>query len=240
MWRESWSGIRKKLKVYPWSTGNKLGKGQLRLLTRQFSYQLQKPTYSPTQYCVWETCPFGAMVEYHPISAKDLSRLHQSGKKVLPGIFLGHVLYAEGIWKWWQTLRNWKRWTHLKSMQKVSMQRKCERSKMVKKNHIPDRRWNSKTLWKRSSSENIHLDPGQPRPRRRTRKSSRRIQTGLLHPHFKTHRRIMEKPEVHLRELHLPSSRWTESQTVRAERSIIPNSTEISWRDQGLQVRHCM
>ena len=31
--------------------------------------------------------PFGAMVEYHPISAKDLSRLHQFGPKVLPGIF---------------------------------------------------------------------------------------------------------------------------------------------------------
>ena len=30
--------------------------------------------------------PFGAMVEYHPVSATDLSRLHQLGKKVLPGI----------------------------------------------------------------------------------------------------------------------------------------------------------
>ena len=30
--------------------------------------------------------PFGAMVEYHPISAKDLSGLHQFGPKVLPGI----------------------------------------------------------------------------------------------------------------------------------------------------------
>ena len=38
--------------------------------------------------------PFGSMVEYHPISAKDLSRLHQFGTKVLPGIFLGYVLYA--------------------------------------------------------------------------------------------------------------------------------------------------
>ena len=36
--------------------------------------------------------PFGAMVEYHPISAEDLSRLHQCGPKVLPGIFLGYVL----------------------------------------------------------------------------------------------------------------------------------------------------
>ena len=29
--------------------------------------------------------PFGAMVEYHPLSAKDQSRIHQFGKKVLPG-----------------------------------------------------------------------------------------------------------------------------------------------------------
>ena len=38
--------------------------------------------------------PFGSMVEYHPISAKDLSRLRQFGKKVLPGIFAGHVFHA--------------------------------------------------------------------------------------------------------------------------------------------------
>ena len=43
--------------------------------------------------------PFGSMVEYHPISAKDQSRLHQFGKKISPGIFLGYALYAEGIWK---------------------------------------------------------------------------------------------------------------------------------------------
>ena len=43
--------------------------------------------------------PFGAMVEYHPISAKDTSRLQQFGPKVLPGIFLDCALYAGGIWK---------------------------------------------------------------------------------------------------------------------------------------------
>ena len=43
--------------------------------------------------------PFGAMVEYHTISAKDQSRLHQFGSKVLPGLFLGYALYAGGIWK---------------------------------------------------------------------------------------------------------------------------------------------
>ena len=34
--------------------------------------------------------PFGSMVE--AISSKDLSQLHQIGKKVLPGIFLGYAL----------------------------------------------------------------------------------------------------------------------------------------------------
>ena len=43
--------------------------------------------------------PFGSLVEYHPITAKDQSRLHQFGKKVLPGLFLGYALYAGGIWK---------------------------------------------------------------------------------------------------------------------------------------------
>ena len=43
--------------------------------------------------------PFGSLVEYHPKTAKDHSRIHQFGKKVLPGLFLGYALYAGGIWK---------------------------------------------------------------------------------------------------------------------------------------------
>ena len=43
--------------------------------------------------------PFGSLVEYHPITAKDQSRIHQFGKKVLPGLFLGYALYTGGIWK---------------------------------------------------------------------------------------------------------------------------------------------
>ena len=34
-----------------------------------------------------------------PISTKDHSRIHQFGKRVLPGIFLGYVYNAGGIWK---------------------------------------------------------------------------------------------------------------------------------------------
>ena len=38
--------------------------------------------------------PFGSLVEYRPKTAKDQSRIHQFGKKVLPGLFLGYALYA--------------------------------------------------------------------------------------------------------------------------------------------------
>ena len=43
--------------------------------------------------------PFGSLVEYYPISAEDQSRIHQFGKKVLPGLFLGYAQYAGWIWK---------------------------------------------------------------------------------------------------------------------------------------------
>ena len=43
--------------------------------------------------------PFGSLFEYHPITAKDQSRIHQFGKKVLPGLFLGYALYAGRTWK---------------------------------------------------------------------------------------------------------------------------------------------
>ena len=43
--------------------------------------------------------PFGSLVEYYPFYARDQSRIHQFGKKVLPGSFLVYALYAEGIWK---------------------------------------------------------------------------------------------------------------------------------------------
>ena len=33
------------------------------------------------------------------MTAKDQSRRHSFGKKVLPGLFLGYALYAGGIWK---------------------------------------------------------------------------------------------------------------------------------------------
>ena len=38
---------------------------------------------------------FGSLVEYHPITAKDQSRIHQFGKKVQVRLSLGYAVYAE-------------------------------------------------------------------------------------------------------------------------------------------------
>ena len=46
---------------------------------------------------------FGSMVEYHPKTTKDQSRIHQFGKKVLLGLFLGYALYAGGNLEGWHT-----------------------------------------------------------------------------------------------------------------------------------------
>ena len=71
--------------------------------------------------------PFGSLVEYHPFTAKDHSRIHQFGKKVFPGLFLGYALYAL------QTLRSWIRWTHWKSTQKKTQ---CERGDISHKENL--------------------------------------------------------------------------------------------------------
>ena len=39
------------------------------------------------------------MVDYHPISAKDRSRLHHYRKIALPGLFLGYVFFRGWIWR---------------------------------------------------------------------------------------------------------------------------------------------
>ena len=41
--------------------------------------------------------------------------------------------------------------------------------------NVPSRRWNSQNFWRRSGSENSHLNPGQPRQRKTIKLSSRRF-----------------------------------------------------------------
>ena len=72
--------------------------------------------------------PRGAMVEYHPISTGDQSRLHQFGKKNLFGIVRGCALIAEEFGKkilWLRISKNWrKQLTPQKFFHGVSMRTK--------------------------------------------------------------------------------------------------------------------
>ena len=132
-----------------------------------------------------------------------------------------------------QTSRNWKRWTHLKLMQKDSTRRKWLRPKLV----ISICDWEkSKTTWRRSGSENIHLDKGQRRTRRSAWKPSRRVRRVSSTNTTRLNARWRWSPKwflVEHGELHLPSSCWTQSQTPCVERRDSPNSTAISWRFEG-------
>ena len=72
--------------------------------------------------------PFGSLVEYHPIFAKDQSRIHQFGMKVFTWIVL-RIRFVRGrefgrVTYWLQTLRSWRRWTHQKSTLKDSMRKR--------------------------------------------------------------------------------------------------------------------
>ena len=102
--------------------------------------------------------------------------------------------------------------------------------------HLSSRRWTNQTSLRRSGTKNIHLDTGSPNSRRRSKTFSRR---GRRVSHI-TNSRIISRCRwstewllVHVRKLHIPSSRWTQSQTVRADWRIIHCSTEIHWRYQN-------
>ena len=66
--------------------------------------------------------PFGSLVEYHPITAKDhlerKSHLDCSSDTLCTRGEFGRVTY------WSQTLRSWRRWMHRKSTRKDSMRKR--------------------------------------------------------------------------------------------------------------------
>ena len=136
---------------------------------------------------------------------------------------------------WSQTLRNWKRWTHLKSMLKNPMQRKCQRVWVVKSSNslITDGivKLSGRDQVLRTST--LLRDSHRPRRSRKSSRGTRRVIFGSISRLIVGWWWSQKWFSVHYRELHLPSSLWTESQTVRAQRSIIPNSTEIYRRYQN-------
>ena len=99
--------------------------------------------------------PFGSLVECYPITAKDQSRIHQFGKRVLPGLFLGYALYAVGIWKGDVLVADLE---ELETMDASEIHSKRLNAKEV---IFPQQ-----TTWRRSGTEHIHLDTASINSRR--------------------------------------------------------------------------
>ena len=100
--------------------------------------------------CNGPVIPFGAMVEYHPISAKDISRLHQFGPKVLPVIFLGYASNGGKETFQLQTMGELEQ-MDATELHASRLNAKEVLTPMKMKNSVPSRRWNSENFWRRSS-----------------------------------------------------------------------------------------
>ena len=121
--------------------------------------------------------PFGSLVEYHPITAKDQSRIHQFGKKVLPGLFLGYALYAGGIWKGDVLIADLEELETMDASEIYSKKTQCERGDISQTRRIyySNRRCTNQNSWRRSGTENIHRGTGESNSRRKSRRCSWRI-----------------------------------------------------------------
>ena len=121
------------------------------------------------QPCKGPIIPFGSLVEYHPIPSKDQSRIHQFGKKVLPGLFLRYALYAVGIWKSDVLIADLE---ELETMDASEIYSKRLNAKEVifpkeKGEFIfAIRRWTNQNPWRSSGPENIHLGTASTNSRR--------------------------------------------------------------------------
>ena len=80
--------------------------------------------------------PCGSLVDYHPKNAKDQSRIHQFGKKVLPGLFLGYALYAEGIWKGDVLIADLEELETMDASEIYSKKTQCERGDISQRKRI--------------------------------------------------------------------------------------------------------
>ena len=116
--------------------------------------------------------PFGSLVEYYPISAKDQSRIRQFGKKVLPGLFLGYALYAGGIWTGDVLVADLEELETMDASEIYSKRLNAKEVIFPKENGefiFPNRRWTNQNPGRRSGTENIHVDTASTNSRRGSR-----------------------------------------------------------------------
>ena len=179
------------------------------------------------------------MVEYHPNSAKDLSRLHQFGPKISPDVFLGYALHAGKIWKGDILVADIE---ELEEMDASELHARRLNAKEV----LTPMKGDSFMFSVADGTVKISGDDEdlrtstliRDRPDRGEEQDNLR---GESEGSSSTSRQDSSwydgeaKGEflVYLRRFHLQSSRGTLSQTVRAERRVIPYSIEIDRRDHS-------
>ena len=118
--------------------------------------------------------PFGAMVEYHPISPRDFSRIHQFGNKVLPGIFLGYEPIAGDLKRRCSDCR-FRRIGKVGRIRHLSQKTECKRSPdnlQRRRICISCGRWFNNIITKRLRIPRTHSETGT---HRKERESQRRI-----------------------------------------------------------------
>ena len=152
---ESWWADSTECYTYLWNVTDLLSDGKTSC-ERRFRQPFKGPII-----------PFGSLFEYHPITAKDQSRIHQFGKKVLPGLFLGYALYAGRIWR--TGCRPWGVGDDGR-IGNLFKKTQCERGDVSQTTRIyfSNRRWTNQTPWRRSGPENIHLGTASTNSRRRS------------------------------------------------------------------------
>ena len=178
--------------------------------------------------------PFGSLVEHHHVIAKDQSRIHQSGKKVLPGLFLGYALYAGGIWKGDVLIVDLE---ELETMDASEIYSKRLNAKDVifQKNIFPiaDRR--IKSLGWGQELRTPTLVRYRPIQGESNIDFLGESEGSLPKPQdsFPDAEKAMNDFWSMSGSFHISPSRWTQSQTLLDEKGIIPYSTEIHWRIQN-------
>ena len=184
--------------------------------------------------------PFRSLVEYHPITAKDQSRIHQFGKKVLPGLFLGYALSAGKFWKGDVLVAD------LEELETMDASETTQKDSMRKRWYFP----NKENLFCPIADVRIKTLGGDQELRtstlirQRPMRGESRLdflgepEESLPPPHdsFPDASEAINDFWSVSGKLHIPPSRWTQSQALLAERRIIPYSTEVYWRVQKLLI----
>ena len=105
-------------------------------------------------------------------TANDQPRIHQFGKKVLPGLFVGYALYAAWIWKGDILVADTDGLGNVDTSQ--THPRRLNAKPIFTTKNGEHFRWNSKLVWRISWDLEIHLDARPIRKRQSVQRWSAR------------------------------------------------------------------